>query len=229
MFERYTEDARRAVFFARYEASQCGAKEIGSIHLLLGIIREGRRIFTDAGLQGSFEDLANACRNALPLQGEKTSTSVDMPLTNECKRALADAAEQAELQQRRQISPIHLVLGLMKVSTEISAILQNHGVTAEKLGAVPHSYSSASSQGNMPAVLEFVCQGERIATSPVNFINPLPRAGDEVTFTREGKTESYKVLSIRQCFEGPPLTKTLAHCWLVKVLVETERITPSSA
>ena len=37
MFERYTEKSRRAIFFARYEASQTGCREIGTGHLLLGI------------------------------------------------------------------------------------------------------------------------------------------------------------------------------------------------
>ena len=40
MFERFTEKARRAIFFARYEASQYGSKIIETEHLLLGILRE---------------------------------------------------------------------------------------------------------------------------------------------------------------------------------------------
>src|SRR2546428_459354 len=36
MFERYTEKARRVIFFARYEASQFGAPAIEPEHLLLG-------------------------------------------------------------------------------------------------------------------------------------------------------------------------------------------------
>jgi len=42
MFERYTEEARRALFFARYAASQRGSMSIESEHLLLGLIRETR-------------------------------------------------------------------------------------------------------------------------------------------------------------------------------------------
>ena len=41
MFERYTERARRILFFARYEASQLGSVSIETTHLLLGLIREG--------------------------------------------------------------------------------------------------------------------------------------------------------------------------------------------
>ena len=37
MFERYTESARRALFFARYEVSQLGATSIETEHLLLGL------------------------------------------------------------------------------------------------------------------------------------------------------------------------------------------------
>jgi ATP-dependent Clp protease ATP-binding subunit ClpC len=40
MFERYTEKARRAVFFARYEASQYGNPSIETEHLLPGLYRE---------------------------------------------------------------------------------------------------------------------------------------------------------------------------------------------
>jgi ATP-dependent Clp protease ATP-binding subunit ClpC len=36
MFERYTEKARRVIFFARYEASHYGSPEIETEHLLLG-------------------------------------------------------------------------------------------------------------------------------------------------------------------------------------------------
>ena len=41
MFERYTEKARRVIFFARYEASQFGAPAIEPEHLLLGLIQAG--------------------------------------------------------------------------------------------------------------------------------------------------------------------------------------------
>jgi ATP-dependent Clp protease ATP-binding subunit ClpC len=45
MFERFTEKARRVIFFARYEASQYGCGSIETEHLLLGLVREGRDIF----------------------------------------------------------------------------------------------------------------------------------------------------------------------------------------
>ena len=54
MFERYTERARRVLFFARYEATQLGSTQIETEHLLLGLIREGKgltsRIFARSHL-----------------------------------------------------------------------------------------------------------------------------------------------------------------------------------
>src|SRR5205823_8267213 len=40
MFERYTEDARRVIFYGRYEASQFSSLYIETEHLLLAISRE---------------------------------------------------------------------------------------------------------------------------------------------------------------------------------------------
>ena len=46
MFERYTEKARRVIFFARYEASQYGSPYIETEHLLLGLISRGSSALT---------------------------------------------------------------------------------------------------------------------------------------------------------------------------------------
>jgi ATP-dependent Clp protease ATP-binding subunit ClpC len=44
MFQRYTEKARRVIFFARYEAGQYGSPYIETEHLLLGFLREDRAL-----------------------------------------------------------------------------------------------------------------------------------------------------------------------------------------
>jgi ATP-dependent Clp protease ATP-binding subunit ClpC len=44
MFERYTEKARRVIFFARYEALQYGSSVIAPEHVLLGLMREDKTI-----------------------------------------------------------------------------------------------------------------------------------------------------------------------------------------
>ena len=44
MFERYTEKARRVIFFGRYEASQFGSPCIETEHLLLGLLHEDKAL-----------------------------------------------------------------------------------------------------------------------------------------------------------------------------------------
>ena len=50
MFERYTEKARRVIFFARYEASQFGSPYIETEHLLLGLLREDKALSCVGGI-----------------------------------------------------------------------------------------------------------------------------------------------------------------------------------
>src|SRR3981081_4704644 len=114
MFERYTEKASRVIFFARYEASQFGSPYIESEHMLLGLLRE------DKALSRRFlrsNELAESIRKQIeehtPLR-EKTSTSIDLPLSNECKRVLAYAAEEAERLRHGHIGTEHLLLGLLR-------------------------------------------------------------------------------------------------------------------
>jgi len=130
MFERYTEVARRIIFFARYEASQFGSPEIECEHLLLGMLREPTPLREQLG-----EDARRAIRKAIedrmPRQAE-IPTSVDLPLSHASKRALAFGAEEAERMHHRHIGPEHLLLGLLREeSNGIANLLQPYGIRIE--------------------------------------------------------------------------------------------------
>jgi hypothetical protein len=132
MFERYTEKARRVIFFARHEASASGSPYIETEHMLLGLLRE------DAALSTSFfhspaapETLrAEIARQRPP--GPTFPTSVDLPLSHESKRVLAYAAEEAERLKHHYIGTEHLLLGLLREKKTLAAqLLARRGVTAE--------------------------------------------------------------------------------------------------
>jgi hypothetical protein len=57
MFERYKENARRMVFFARYEASQYGSPQIGPEHLLLGWCMKNSSWERPDFVSGAYSDL----------------------------------------------------------------------------------------------------------------------------------------------------------------------------
>jgi ATP-dependent Clp protease ATP-binding subunit ClpC len=122
MFERYTERARRVIFFARYEASQLGSSSIETEHLLLGLIREGKgltsRIFSKSHL--SMEAIRKEIEGRA-LYREKVSTSVDIPLSAESKRVLSFASEEAERMLHNYIGTEHILLGLMREEKSVAA------------------------------------------------------------------------------------------------------------
>src|SRR6201984_61834 len=129
MFERYTEKARRVIFFARYEASQFGSPYIETEHLLLGLLREDKAL-TNRFLRShaSVESIRKQIEGHTTIR-EKVSTSVDLPLSNECKRVLAYAAEEAERLSHRHIGTEHLLLGLLREEKCFAAeILHERGL-----------------------------------------------------------------------------------------------------
>src|ERR1035441_9636738 len=141
MFERYTEKARRVIFFARYEASQFGSPYIETEHLLLGLLREDKAL-TNRFLRShaSVESIRKQIEAHTTIR-EKVSTSVDLPLSNECKRVLAYAAEEAERLGHKHIGTEHLLLGLLREEKCFaSEILQERGLKLaqirEELGRV---------------------------------------------------------------------------------------------
>src|SRR5213595_815628 len=129
MFERYTERARRVIFFARYEASQFGSTTIETEHLLLGLIREDKNL-TNRFLRNhsSIESIRKEIEGRTTIR-EKVSTSIDLPLSSECKRILAYAAEEAERLNHRHIGTEHLLLGILREEKCVAAeILHERGL-----------------------------------------------------------------------------------------------------
>src|SRR5271166_3106308 len=134
MFERYTEKARRVIFFARYEASQFGSPYIETEHLLLGLLREDKAL-TNRFLRShaSVESIRKQIEAHTTIR-EKVSTSVDLPLSNECKRILAYAAEEAEALGHKHIGTEHLLLGVLREDKCFGAeMLHERGVKLDEV------------------------------------------------------------------------------------------------
>ena len=130
MFERYTERARRVLFFARYEASQLGSISIETEHLLLGLIREGKgltsRVFARSHL--SLENIRKEIEGRTIFR-EKVSTSVEIPFSTETKRVLQCAREEGDRLLHNYIGTEHLLLGILREERCVaSSILVEKGM-----------------------------------------------------------------------------------------------------
>src|SRR5450631_1136212 len=151
MFERYTEKARRVIFFARYEASQFGSPCIETEHLLLGLLREDKALANRfLRSSASVESIRKQIEAHTTLR-EKVSTSVDLPLSHECKRVLAYAAEEAERLNHKHIGTEHLLLGLLREEKCFAAdILHERGLRLTQVRDEIQRSSSEKVSSNRP-------------------------------------------------------------------------------
>jgi enamine deaminase RidA (YjgF/YER057c/UK114 family) len=130
MFERYTEEARQALFFSRYEASELGSISIETEHLLLGLIRLDRGLTAHifARSRMSTENTRQDIEGRTVLY-EKIAPSFVIPFSAETKRILQIAAEEADRLQHRHIGPEHLLLGILREERSVAAsILMARGL-----------------------------------------------------------------------------------------------------
>ena len=151
MFERYTEKARRVIFFARYEASQFGSPCIETEHLLLGLLREDKALANRfLRSSASVESIRRQIEAQTTLR-EKVSTSVDLPLSHECKRVLAYGAEEAERLNHKHIGTEHLLLGLLREEKCFAAdILHERGLRLSQVREEIARSSSEKMSSNRP-------------------------------------------------------------------------------
>lgn len=128
MFERYTETARRVIFFARYEASQYGSQYIETEHLLLGLMRADSPLMRNVIGSGiSHYEVRQEIERRIQ-RGERFSTAIEVPLSVESNRVLKFAAEEAERLAQRHVGTEHVLLGLLREkNAPAAAILQQYG------------------------------------------------------------------------------------------------------
>src|SRR5438309_5420367 len=201
MFERYTEKARRVIFFARYEASQFGSPYIETEHLLLGLLREDKAL-TNRFLRShaSVESIRKQIEGHTTIR-EKVSTSVDLPLSNECKRVLAYAAEEAERLSHKHIGTEHLLLGLLREEKCFAAeILHERGL---RLSTIREELARTSQEKAAPQ------RGQRESSLLSEFSRDLTQAAMDTQLDplvgREGELERVVQILCRRTKNNPVL------------------------
>src|SRR5262249_26307550 len=167
MFERYTERARRVIFFARYEASKFRSRMIETEHLLLALGEDRNLAERFFGGESAVNDLR------VHLEGragnrEKSDTSASLALSDECKRILAYAAEEAERLNHRRIGTEHLLLGILREERCAAAqILHERGLRVipirEGLARTPMPPDRAEKPEGLRGILS---TASRISSAP---------------------------------------------------------------
>ena len=122
MFERFTEEARRSLFFARYKTTERNGLAISDEDLLDGI-----SLASPAAIELLGDDAAAAFRSAE--SGEHYWTRIqhdtevsllarkEIPFSRDAKRVLQFATAEADALLHRNIGAEHLLLGLLRDET----------------------------------------------------------------------------------------------------------------
>ena len=129
MFERLSEQARLAVAFAAQEAREIGSRSIAPEHMLLGLIRvddEVIRCFPGASLESIREQI-----QARTPTHEKIAFGRDFKFSNEGKRALMEAADEADRQGDKQIGTNHLLHGLVSDENSFACEVLRRNIQSE--------------------------------------------------------------------------------------------------
>jgi ATP-dependent Clp protease ATP-binding subunit ClpC len=135
MFERFTETARRTLFFARHETTELGGLAIEAEHILLGLLRADKgptpHLFAVAGL--SYTDARAKIRAHLGTR-QRVPTSVELPFSDQTQRILSYATEEADRLGHKSIGTGHLLSGVLREDGSFAAgMLRMHGMMIEDL------------------------------------------------------------------------------------------------
>jgi len=134
MFEKYSEKTSRAIFFSRREAGESGATAIDTVHLLLGLLREDEARFKRLTGMPDLSTMVRARLEARLRKQYRVPGSVDIPIANEYKEVLVQAADEASMLSSASIEPQHFLLAILRMKECLAAnILMNTGLTYDSL------------------------------------------------------------------------------------------------
>jgi len=132
MFERFTSDSRQVLVRAQEHAGRHGAGNLGTEHLLLGLLRNDA-VTTLLHLNGPDPDRLRAA--LLEMTAPVADPTRTKPVFDErAKRVLELALREAIEAEERLIRPRHILLGIVREGDGVAAdVLTKAGVTAEGL------------------------------------------------------------------------------------------------
>src|SRR6266542_675372 len=122
MFERFTDQARRVVVLAMEEARRLNHSQIGTEHLLLGLLREPASVATEVlvSVGVSVEEVRVGVEESIG-RGQTAPPDGHMPFTPGAKKALELSLREAKQLRHHDVGTEHLLLGLLRVGKGVAA------------------------------------------------------------------------------------------------------------
>lgn len=132
MFEKFSESTRRAIFFARREASAFGTEKVTTELLLLGMLHENApEISRLIGIEvDSCEEFRRDIERSVP-HAKPVPLSVDMSVSKELGRVFRCAVEEISDVGIRTVQHGHLLIGILREDCRAADLLRNNGAELE--------------------------------------------------------------------------------------------------
>ncbi len=132
MFGRFTERAQKVLALAQEEAVRLGHRNIGTEHILLGLIREGDGIAAKA-LQALGLGLDRIQGEVESLIGRGTEQPNNINYTPRAKKVIELSMDEARKLGHTYVGTEHILLGLIREGEGVAArVLNNLGVSLNK-------------------------------------------------------------------------------------------------
>jgi hypothetical protein len=133
MWQRFTERARKAVYYSQEEAQKRGSQHVATEDLLLGVLRDSDTLAVRV-LETIGVPVDKVRSDVLEALGEpKTVTTVDMTLSPRGKRVIDLAYDEARNLNNNYIRTEHLLLGLIREGDGIAGrVLARNGANLEE-------------------------------------------------------------------------------------------------
>ncbi|MGG0029915.1 ATP-dependent protease ATP-binding subunit ClpC [Bacillus safensis subsp. osmophilus] len=157
MFGRFTERAQKVLALAQEEAIHLGHKNIGTEHILLGLVREGEGIAAKAlEALGLVSDKIQKEVESLIGRGQEVSQAIPH-YTPRAKKVTELSMDEARKLGHSYVGTEHILLGLIREGEGVAArVLNNLGVSLNKarqqvlqlLGSNETGASAAGSNSN---------------------------------------------------------------------------------
>jgi ATP-dependent Clp protease ATP-binding subunit ClpC len=132
MFGRFTERAQKVLALAQEEAIRIGHNNIGTEHILLGLVREGEGIAAKAlqALGLGSEKIQKEVENLIGKGQESTQT---IHYTPRAKKVIELSMDEARKLGHSYVGTEHILLGLIREGEGVAArVLNNLGVSLNK-------------------------------------------------------------------------------------------------
>ncbi|ASJ56742.1 ATP-dependent Clp protease ATP-binding subunit ClpC [Brevibacillus formosus] len=135
MFGRFTERAQKVLALALEEAVRLGHKDIGTEHVLLGLIREGEGIAAKAlqSLGLGLDKIQSEVESLIGRGTEQSGSNYTPNYTPRAKKVIELSMDEARKLGHTYVGTEHILLGLIREGEGIAArIMNNLGVSLNK-------------------------------------------------------------------------------------------------